>query len=94
MTPGGNAMRGRMATARDEILEAAPAMVRPDGTFTLDAVPQELPSGGCRHAESTIRTHVTGRICADSAKNHAIPYAKPGAIPDGRLLRACLALRF
>lgn len=61
-------------TARDEILEAIPAVIRSDGTFTLESILQELRRRGSTCAESTIRTHVVSRMCANSPKNHAVTY--------------------
>lgn len=61
-------------TARDEILEAIPAVVRSDGTFTLESILQELRRRGSEYAESTIRTHVVSRMCANSPENHAVSY--------------------
>jgi len=63
-----------MGTARDEILSTIPAVVRSDGTFTVDALLGELRRRGSVYAESTIRTHVTSRMCANSPGNHAVTY--------------------
>ena len=63
-----------MGTARDEILAAIPAVARPDGTFTVDALLDELRRRGSVYAESTIRTHVTSRLCANSPGNHVVTY--------------------
>jgi hypothetical protein len=35
----------------------------------------ELRRHGSRYADSTIRTHVTSRMCADAPANHATTYA-------------------
>ena len=61
-------------TARDEILAAARALASrsPDGTFTVEQVVAALR--GSDYAESTIRTHVTSRMCADAADHHAKTY--------------------
>lgn len=61
-------------TARDEILEAIPAVERSDGTFTVEAIVRELRRRGSRYAESTIRTHVISRMCVNSPGNHAVTY--------------------
>jgi hypothetical protein len=61
-------------TARDQILEAIPAVARSDGTFTVDELLRELRRRGSRYAESTIRTHVTSRMCANAPGNHAVTY--------------------
>lgn len=61
-------------TARDEILEAIPAVARSDGTFTVEAIARKLRRRGSGYAESTIRTHVISRMCANSPGNHAVTY--------------------
>lgn len=61
-------------TAREEILEAIPAVTRSDGSFTVEAIVRELRRRGSRYAESTIRTHVVSRMCANSPGNHAVTY--------------------
>ncbi len=63
-----------MGTARDEILAVIPAVVRADGTFTLEDVVEELRRRGSAYADSTIRTHVTSRMCANAPGNHAVTY--------------------
>ena len=42
----------------------------PDGSFALAEIVAELHRSGSRYAESTIRTHVTSRMCADSPDHH------------------------
>lgn len=61
-------------TARDAILKAIPAVVRLDGTFTVDAVVAELRRRNSPYADSTIRTHVTSRMCSNAPRNHAVTY--------------------
>jgi hypothetical protein len=63
-------------TARDEILAALPAVRVRNGAddFTVDDVIRELRVRGSRYLESTIRTHVTSRMCVDSPGNHAVTY--------------------
>jgi len=62
-------------TARDEILAAIPAVASSDGTFTIDQMIRELRSRGSSFAPSTIRTHVSSRMCANAPDNHATTYA-------------------
>jgi len=59
-------------SARREILTAARTLASrsPDGSFTLMQIIAELRRTGTRYAESTIRTHVTSRMCADSPDHH------------------------
>lgn len=62
------------STARDAILRAIPAVVRSDGTFTVDAVVDELRRRDTPYADSTIRTHVTSRTCSNAPRNHTVTY--------------------
>ena len=64
-------------TARDEILATARALApeTPDGSFSVEDVIKELRRRGSRYAESTIRTHVTSRMCANAPDHHAVTYA-------------------
>lgn len=63
-------------TARDEVLVAARALASnsPDGTFTLSEVVRKVMSSGSRYKESTIRTHVTSRMCINAPDHHAVTY--------------------
>ena len=62
--------------ARHEILSAARklASCSPDGSFTVMQILTELRRTGTRYTESTIRTHVTSRMCADSPDHHGTTY--------------------
>ncbi|WP_443705761.1 DUF7669 domain-containing protein [Saccharothrix coeruleofusca] len=53
-----------------------------DGTFTPDDVVRLLRRAGSRYAESTIRTHVVSRMCANAPAHHATRYAD--LVRDGR----------
>jgi lambda repressor-like predicted transcriptional regulator len=63
-------------TARDEILAALPSIegTSGDDTFTPQDVVAELRRRGSTYAESTIRTHVVSRMCANTADHHARVY--------------------
>lgn len=63
-------------TARDEILNVAKdlAVRSADGTFLLEEVLAEMRRRCSRYAESTIRTHVTSRMCANAPDHHAVTY--------------------
>lgn len=63
-----------MESARESILEAIPAVTRSDGTFTLAALVKEVQRRGTSYAESTIRTHVVSRMCANVPDNHAVTF--------------------
>jgi hypothetical protein len=64
------------SSARQEILAAARKLVghAPDGSFTVTDILAELRRAGSRYAESTIRTHVTSRMCADAPDHHGTTY--------------------
>lgn len=61
-----------MATARDEILDA----IRRLGTdvFSIRDVIDELRARGSRYRDSTIRTHITSRMCANAPDHHGTVY--------------------
>lgn len=63
-------------TARGEILAAAKALAAKasDGSFAVDDVVRELGRRGSGYAESTIRTHVVSRMCANAPDDHAVTY--------------------
>ena len=73
-------------TARDEILAAAEELAgrSPDGTFGIEEVVRAMPERGSRYAESTIRTHITSRMCADAPDHHAKVYADFLRVGSGR----------
>ena len=63
-------------TARDEILEAVSHLAHQGQmTFTASDVIGELRRRQTRLAESTIRTHITSRMCANAPDNHDTTYA-------------------
>jgi hypothetical protein len=61
-------------TCRDEILAVLPSVTASDGTFATEQVVAALRAQGSRYAESTIRTHVMSRMCADAPDHHARVY--------------------
>ena len=73
-------------SARDEILATTRKLAgqSADGTFTLIEVLTEMRRTGSRYAESTIRTHVTSRMCADAPNHHARTYDDLERLGDGR----------
>lgn len=76
-------------TARTEILAALSSIESrsADDTFTAQDVVDELRRRGSSYAESTIRTHVTSRMCANAADHHARVYDDLGRVSDGRYRR-------
>jgi hypothetical protein len=63
-------------TCRDEVLSAMRRLERRNGkkAFLLQDIVREVHAGGARYKESTIRTHVTSRMCVNAPKNHATVY--------------------
>jgi hypothetical protein len=63
-------------TCRDELLVCAQRIVRRKGhnLFSLEEVLQEMARAGSVYAVSTIRTHVTSRMCMNSPRHHAVKY--------------------
>jgi len=55
-----------------------------DGSFSVQDVVQHLNKQGSKYAESTIRTHVTSRMCADAPDNHATTYDDLTRLDHGR----------
>jgi len=76
-------------TARDEILDALPAICSRtvDGTFTPEEVIDELRRRGSTYAPSTIRTHVVSRMCANAPDHHARTYDDLERVANGRYRR-------
>ena len=69
---GGGDMSG---TAREQILAAIDGICSRRGdTFTVTDVVQWLKAQGSDLAESTVRTHITSRMCSDSPDNHGTTY--------------------
>ena len=63
-------------TCRDEILAVASPLAKrsKSGEFLLDEIIESMQRNGTKYAESTIRTHVTSRMCANSPDNHGVTY--------------------
>lgn len=73
-------------TARDEILLAVADLMRRSGSaeFDLNDVLVEMRQRGSRYAESTIRTHVTSRMCANAPDHHATTFNDFEKVGRGR----------
>ena len=73
-------------TARDEVLAAARRLsgASTDGTFTAEDVLTLLHKDGTQYAASTIRTHISSRMCANAPDHHAIVYRDLVRVGDGR----------
>jgi len=65
-----------MTTCRDEVLKAFGRLEDRHGrtTFSPAEIVQEVMSVTDRFKESTIRTHVVSRMCADAPDHHAVVY--------------------
>lgn len=63
-------------TCRDDVLAAfARLMARTSReAFSLEKIVREVRSPGSDYRESTIRTHVTSRMCANAPDHHAVVY--------------------
>lgn len=76
-------------TCRDEVLAAFDRLERRHGrkTFDLAEVVQEVEAGGSGYEESTIRTHVISRMCANAPDHHGTTYADLERVARGRYRR-------
>jgi len=63
-------------TCRDEILGAIQAITRRSASdeFTVADVLGEMARHGTAYSDSTIRTHVTSRMCRNAPDHHAVVY--------------------
>ena len=63
-------------TCRDEILEVARTMVASRGVndFTANDVVLEMARRRSRYPKTTIRTHVTSRMCRNAPSHHALRF--------------------
>ncbi len=52
--------------------------------FTPDEMVRALRQAGSAYEESTIRTHVVSRMCANSPDNHGTTYADLERVGRGR----------
>lgn len=63
------------ATAREQILRAIDRITKGSAdTFTIGDVLAELRVSGSDLAESTLRTHITSRMCANAPDHHGTTY--------------------
>jgi hypothetical protein len=71
-------------TARDEILAVLTVLERSGrSSFTVEQVLAELRRRGSKYRESTIRTHITSRMCANSPDHHARTYDDLERVGEG-----------
>jgi len=64
-------------SCRDEVLLAAQNLSRRSGNgeFTLAEIIKLMERQGTNYSESTIRTHVVSRMCANAPDHHAVTYS-------------------
>lgn len=76
-------------TCRDAILEAIDRLERRHGrqAFDLGEIVTETLAVDASFTESTIRTHVSSRMCADAPDNHGTVYADLDRVSRGRYRR-------
>ncbi len=72
-------------TCRDEILACVTALVEQKGEnrFSLREVLDAMQAHGTTYKDSTIRTHVTSRMCAGTPQHHAVRYEDLDRIGPG-----------
>ena len=72
-------------TCRDEILEAVhQVLLRTTGdAFTVQQIVDEMRARNTLYEESTIRTHVTSRMCTNAPDNHAVVHRDLERIDSG-----------
>lgn len=63
-------------TCRDEILACVKEITIHLSTeeFCINDVIRCMERKGSQYSESTIRTHITSRMCANAPDNHAVTY--------------------
>lgn len=63
-------------TCRDEVLTCAHQIVERKGVneFTIMNILDCMEAKGSEYRESTIRTHVTSRMCANAPQHHAVKF--------------------
>ena len=63
-------------TCREEILECALETLQRSGLdiFTIPEIISCMKRRGSRYGESTIRTHIASRMCANAPGNHTVTY--------------------
>lgn len=75
----------RNKNCREEVIKAVRSIVTEKNIneFSVKEVIQHMAKNNTTFKESTIRTHITSRCCANSPKNHPVVYndferIKPG----------------
>jgi hypothetical protein len=79
----GNSRRRRARARRLGTPESLPGNL-PMAQFTLLGILAEMRRAGSKYTESTIRTHVTSRMCADAPAHHGTTYDDFQRLGGGR----------
>ena len=63
-------------SCRDEILRCAKIATKNSGLdyFTIPEIIDCMEKHGSKYSESTIRTHITSRMCTNAPDHHAVIY--------------------
>lgn len=63
-------------SCRDEILKCVSKILQRTGKeeFTMQEVIDYMRRTGSKYKESTIRTHIASRLCANAPVHHAVTY--------------------
>ena len=74
--PSPPATQTSKTSCRDEILVAAKLVMKNSGLthFSIPEVIKCMIERDTKYAESTIRTHIVSRMCANAPENHAVTY--------------------
>ena len=77
-------------TCRDEILHCVQRLFQQSSKqeFTVQEVVEAMQASGTTYAESTIRTHITSRLCANAPNHHGVTYPDFVRISHGIYKRA------
>jgi len=81
-------------TCRDAVLDALERLESRHGrrTFLLKDLVDEVLSAGEPFLESTVRTHITSRMCANSPDHHAVTYEDLERVGRGQYRRSRAAV--
>jgi hypothetical protein len=76
-------------TCRADVLAAFDRLEQRHGRTTFDVaeVVREVTVAGSLYGESTIRTHVSSRMCVNAPDNHSATYADLERVDRGRYQR-------
>lgn len=78
-----------MRTCRDAVLDAFTRLERRHGrrNFRIDEIVRETLSRDPQYKATTIRTHVTSRMCSDAPDHHATVFADLARVDRGTYRR-------